>query len=422
MSSKIGALPVLLVLLVVAVLPVHGAGFAFVDQGGKAAGMGGAYTAQATDPSAIVYNPGGLGLLKKKKSISAGMAFSAFNESLYQGLPPGSGAGTTGAQETSLGMPPHAYVTMPLGKRLVAGMGVYSPFRMNTEWSDPGAFAARHDATASKIEAWDFAPTVGLKLSDGLGVGIGAIYRTSQISVSRRIGGEAPDGPVDVASLDMKTDMEPGFGWTAGILGKLSRLSWGVSYRSAIQTEYNGVGRLNQIESGDPQYDELVRATLPLDQDLPLSSSLEYPDRASVGVAWGLTKHLTVEADVNRTGWSSVQNLAFRFPSSSFLDTRYPLEFQDAMDYRVGMSYRLRTGPQLRAGFAYEETPQPDLSVGAFLPDSNRSTLSLGVGLDWLDVAFAWTTYDQRIVSDSLRDINGNYRANSWSFVVSATK
>lgn len=421
MIRKIGSLFALLVLPVVAVLPVHGAGFAFVDQGGKAAGLAGAFTAQAIDPSAIVYNPGGLGLLKKKKSVSAGMAFSAFNESLYQGLAPGIGAGTTGEQETAPGMPPHAYVTMPVGKRMVAGLGAYSPFRMHTEWANPGAFAARHDATMSKIEAWDFAPTLGVQVTPGLGVGIGAIYRTSQISVSRRIGSTGPDGPVDVASLDVETDMEPGYGWTAGILGKGKRLSWGLSYRSAIRTDYLGVGRLNQLESGDPQYDELVKATLPFDQDLALASSLEYPDRASLGVAWSLTKNLTVEADVNRTGWSSVQDVALRFSSASFLDKTYPLAFKDAMDYRLGMSFRLPTGPQLRAGYAYEETPQPDLSVGAFLPDSNRNTLALGVGLDWLDVAFAWTTYDQRIVA-TRKDFNGNYRANAWSLVISATK
>lgn len=419
MNSKIGSF---FCLAAITSLPLHAAGFAFVDQGAKAAGMAGAFTAQASDASAIVYNPGGLGLLKKKKSVSAGMALSAFNESLYQGLSPGIGAGTTGKQETAPGMPPHAYVTMPVGQRLMAGLGVYSPFRMHTEWADPGAFAARHDATMSKIEAWDFAPTLGVRLTPGLGVGIGAVYRTSQISVSRRIGSTGPDGPVDVASLDMKTDMEPGYGWTAGVLGKGSRLSWGFSYRSAIRTDYLGVGRLAQLESGDPQYDELVKATLPLDQDLPLSSSLEYPDRASLGVAWNLTRALTVEADVNRTGWSSVQDVALRFPSASFLDKRYPLEFQDAMDYRLGMSFRLPTGPQLRAGYAYEETPQPDLSVGAFLPDSNRSTFALGAGLDWLDVAFSWTTYDQRIISDGRKEINGNYRANAWSFVVSATK
>ncbi len=421
MMNRIGAL-LCGALLCGAALPVHAAGFSFGDQGAKAAGMAGAFTAQANDASAIVYNPGGLGLLKKKKSVSAGAAMSSFNESLYQGLPPGIGAGTTGQQETSLGTPPHAYLTLPVGDRMVAGMGVYSPFRMHTEWADPASFAARHDATTSQIEAWDFAPTLGIRLTPTLGLGVGAIYRTSEISVSRRIEGQALAGPVDVASLGMKTDTEPGYGFTAGLLQKGARLSWGLSYRSAIKTDYVGVGRLTQVESGDPQYDELVKATLPLDQDLAMSSSLEYPDQASLGVAWGFTKALTVEADVSRTGWGSVQDLSFRFASSSFLDTRYRLDFQDAMAYRVGMIFRLPTGPQLRAGYAFEETPQPDLSVGAFLPDSNRSTLAVGAGLDWLDVAFSWTTYDQRIVSTSAQGLNGNYRANAWSFVISATK
>ena len=62
-----------------------------------------------------------------------------------------------------------------------------------------------------------------------------------------------------------------------------------------------------------------------------------------------------------------------------------------------------------------------DAAVGAFFPDSDRSTLALGFGLDWLDLAFAWTTFDQRIVSTSAQNLNGNYRANSWSFVMSAT-
>lgn len=402
---------------------LHASGFAFTDQGGKAAGMAGAFTAQASDPSAIVYNPGGLALLEKKKSVSAGMAVTAFNESLYQGLPPGIGVGATGEQETSPAIPPHAYVTLPVGRRMVAGVGLYSPFRMNTEWADPGAFVARHLATKSKIEAWDLAPTLGIQLSPSLGVGLGAVYRSSEVAVSRRIAGEGIDASIgDIASLDMQTDMEPGYGWTAGLLLKRKRFSFGFSYRSAIETDYVGEGRLTQLETGDPQYDELVRATLPFGQALPLSSSLEYPDQASVGLAWNLSKSLLVEVDVNRTGWGSVQDLALRFPASSWLDTSYQLDFQDAMTYRLGASWRLPTGPKLRFGYAYDETPQPDAAVGAFLPDSSRNIMSVGAGLDWLDVAFSWITYDQRIVSSSLQELNGNYRANGWVFTMSATK
>ena len=404
--------------------PLPAAGFAFQDQGGKAAGMAGAFVAQASDPSAIYYNPGGLALMEKKKAISAGTSLRAFNESLYQGLPPGIGTATTGEQETPMDIPPHAYITLPVGAKMVAGLGAYSPFRMRTEWADAGSFAGRYLATKSEIEAYDLAPTLGIQLSPSLGLGIGAIYRTSELGVSRRLPGQAPsgEGTVDVASLDMDTDMEPGYGFTAGLLYKGKRLSFGFSYRSAIETDYLGVGRLTQIATGDAQYDQLVRATLPFDQDLPLSSSLEYPDQASLGVAYNLSKALLLEVDVNRTGWGSVQDLALRFPTESSLDTAYPLEFEDVMSYRLGARWTLPTGPQLRVGYSFDETPQPDAAVGAFLPDSDRSTVSVGFGLDWLDVAFSWVTYDQRIVSTSLQELNGNYRANGWVFTMSATK
>lgn len=420
MSTKIRSLLVFL-LGAAGVLPLQASGFAFTDQGAKAAGMAGAFVAQASDPSAIVYNPGGLALLEKKKSISAGMAVAAFNESLYQGLAPGIGIGATGQQETAPAIPPHVYVTLPVGRRMVAGVGIYSPFRMRTEWADPGVFVARHLATKSEIQAWDVAPTLGLQLSPSLGVGLGAIYRTSEISVSRRLAGQEGTG-ADIASLDMKTDMEPGYGWTAGLLYKKKRFSFGFSYRSAIQTDYVGVGRLAQIPTGDAQYDELVRATLPFGQDLPLSSSLEYPDQASVGLALNLGKALMVEMDVNRTGWSSMDSLALRFATDPSLNTAFGLDFQDSMSYRLGARWRLRTGPQLRVGYAFDETPQPDAAVGAFLPDSSRNTLSVGAGLDWLDVAFSLITYDQRIVSNSAQGLNGNYRANGWALTISATK
>lgn len=422
MTSKRALIALITVLILGAsALPLHAGGFAFTDQGAKAAGMAGAFVAQANDPSAIVYNPGGLALLEKKKSVSAGMAVATFNESLYQGLPPGIGVGATGEQETSLSLPPHAYLTLPFGKRMVAGVGVYSPFRMNTEWADSGSFVARHQATKSQLEAWDLAPTLGIQLSPSLGIGLGAIYRSSEVAVSRRI--PAQDGlAADIATLDMKTDMEPGYGWTAGLLLKRKRFSFGFSYRSAIETEYVGVGTLTQVETGDPQYDELVRNTLPFGQDLPLSSELEYPDQASVGLAWNLSKTLMVEMDVNRTGWGNVQDLSLQFPASSWLNTAYQLDFEDAMTYRLGASWRLPTGPKLRFGYAFDETPQPDAAVGAFLPDSDRDIVSVGAGLDWLDVAFSWVTYNQRIVSTSASGLNGNYRQNGWTLTISATK
>ena len=48
-----------------AAVPMHAAGFGIFEQGSKATGMGGAFTAQADDPSALFYNAGGLAFVTK---------------------------------------------------------------------------------------------------------------------------------------------------------------------------------------------------------------------------------------------------------------------------------------------------------------------------------------------------------------------
>jgi long-chain fatty acid transport protein len=423
--ARFWTLGLLCFLLGPAVPAARAAGFELFDQGAQAAGLAGAFTAQANDPTAIFYNPGGLALLAKKKAVTAGVALSAFNQSLYQGLPPGLGTATTGEQKTPLAKLPHAFLTLPFGDRMVAGLGAFTSFRLHTEWAHPETYAGRFLATKSEIVAYDLAPTLSLAVTPKLGVGVGAIYRTSKLALSRRLSGENPftGDAADIASLATDSDYEAAFGWSAGVLHRPSpRFSWGLCYRSAIKTDYVGTGRLTQIPTGNDQFDQLVRAGLPFDEDLAVSSAIEFPDQATLGIAWSPSRPILLELDVHRTGWSSFRAVALRFPSDPELDSVHRLDFEDSLSYRLGARYKLPTGPQLRVGYAYDRTPQPDETLGAFLADADRNVLTVGAGLDWLDVSFAWITYDQRIVATSAQGLNGNYRANAWTFTLSATK
>ena len=62
-------------------------GFAADQEGVKAMGMAGAFTAVADDPSCLYYNAGGMSLLKKKGAIVLGASALYLQQSLYQFLP-----------------------------------------------------------------------------------------------------------------------------------------------------------------------------------------------------------------------------------------------------------------------------------------------------------------------------------------------
>jgi long-chain fatty acid transport protein len=412
---------VLLSTLVVA--PAFAAGFEFPTQSAKALAMGGTFVAQANDPTAIYYNPGGLGLLAKKKGASLGLTTTKLNESLYQGLPPGIGAGTVGEQETPIANVPHLFGTLPFGPNIVTGVGVYSPYRMHTEWADPETFAGRRLAYQSELNTLDVATSAGIALGSSFGIGGSFIFRTSDYGASRRVT-ILDNGVVrDIATLEMKTDTEKSYTWTAGVLHRIGKsFSWGASYRASRETEYNGVGRMTQILTGDTQLDALVASQYTFDKDLALASTLTLPSQATLGIAIGSGQPFLLELDATQTDWKDVQDISFAFPGNPELDTAYPLLFEDSLTYRAGLSYRLPTGPEFRVGYAMEESPQPAETVGAFLPDATRSTISAGIGLDWLNIGVAWTTFEQRIIATNVDALNGNYRGSAWTVAITATK
>ncbi|MBV9496732.1 MAG: outer membrane protein transport protein [Acidobacteria bacterium] len=410
------------VVCVFAALPLHAAGFDFAGQSARAMGMGGAYVAAVDDPSAIYYNPGALGLLKKKKALSIGIAAVKPNQGLFQGLPPGIAAGTTGEQKTSISAIPHAFATLPLGTSAVLGIGTYSPFRMRTEWKDSPLFAGRFLSRRSQIDTLDIATTLGVKAGP-LGLGAGVFYRTTKLQASRRVAAQLSGEQREIGDLSMQTDSKSTYGWTAGLMLRPSaNFSWGASVRSKTKVTAEGVGRLTQIATGDSQLDTLVRASFPFEQDLALTSTLMLPAQLTTGIAFVPSKPFLISVDATRTQWSRIQNYELGFVSNAVFNTNYRLDLKDAMSYRAGLRFMFPTGPQVRVGYALEESPQPNATVGAFLADASRSTITAGFGLDWLDVAVAWTSREGRVVTTNVDQLNGNWRGDEWALLVTVTK
>lgn len=396
-------------------------GFAVFDQGSKATGMGGAFTALANDPSTIFYNPAGLAYFENGKA-AGGVTMLQINESLFQGRSPGRAAGTVGEQSDEMDILPHAYVVKPLNAFAVLGIGAYSPFRLTTEWLDPATFAGRDVATAADLSSLDLATTVGLRVSPTFGLGIGLVGRASELSLARR---EIRFNPLDrrfqdVATFDLETDMEIGLGFNAGFLHKPSkRFSWGLSYRSAIELDYNGTGTLTQIPTGNDQFDDLIAATLPLDEALPFTTTVELPETASLGVAFALTDRWALTLQGDWTGWSSFDALRLDFPNDPDFDTVIVENFDDSVTFRTGLLFVTGGGFELRVGYAFDESPQPEETIGPLFVGGDKNIVSLGVGLDWLDLSVSYQEFDDRLVTGQVDGLDGLYRDNRLVVAVS---
>jgi long-chain fatty acid transport protein len=364
---------------------MHAAGFGIFEQGTKAMGMGGAFTAQADDPSALFYNAGGLAFVTKADG-SIGVTYIHDTKAEFRGANPFPGDGYKADQKPLSAFPPHAYYVQPLGSTWKIGLGVETPFGLTTEWEHPHQFAGRFISTKAALQAFDINPTIAWQVTPNFGIGIGGIARISNVELNQDIPVNNPfiQSIVSGASLKLKGDFNEGYGFNAGILWKATpEFSLGLSYRSKITVNYKGDARLTPIATGSAQLDAAIAAQLPLNTDLPVKTTIDFPAMASFGVAYSFTPNLLVEADANWTGWSSFEELPINFtggPTNSLPDQLVPQGWKDVYNYRLGLRWQANPASQWRLGYVYDQTPQPEVNVNPLLPDADRTGYCIGYG------------------------------------------
>src|SRR5512135_1063153 len=105
---RVGKALVVVALAALAVAPLSAAGFGIFEQGAKANGMAGAFTAQADDPTALFFNAGGLAFVTKQE-FSLGFTWIRSSKAEFRGANPYPGAGYRADQKTLSEFPPHFY-------------------------------------------------------------------------------------------------------------------------------------------------------------------------------------------------------------------------------------------------------------------------------------------------------------------------
>jgi long-chain fatty acid transport protein len=391
----------LVVLSAASAAPGYAAGFGIFEQGAKAGGMADAFTAQADDPSLLFYNVGGLGLVNKS-DFSIGLTYVQGLKANFTGRDPFPGNGVKGEQNLLHQPLPQIYYVAPITSALKWGIGVNAPFGLTTDWKNPDQFAGRFLSTRAAIRALDVNPSLGLEVTPDIGIGLGAVIRSSDVDLRRDAPAINPftQSVVNVAHIDLKSDLKQGYGWNVGLLDRVNNsFSWGLSYRSKIKVDYKGNAQLYQLSTGNPQLDAAVAAQLPFGRQLPVKTSIDFPDMASLGLAFGLSPNLLLETDFNWTGWKSFDTVDINFTNGDLPPSSVPAHWKNVYNYRAGLRWTTSQTSQWRFGYVYDQTPQPEQAVNPLLPDANRNGITIGwgsTGPHKLDLSLLYLNFAKR--------------------------
>lgn len=376
------------------------AGFKVNEQDAKAMGMANAFTAQADNPSALYYNPAGITQLSGTQ-VSLGSLVINVPQTEFVGSTE-LGSGTEKAKR-DIFIVPTFYVTHAVeGTPVTLGFGINSIYPLAKTWDDGSIF--RHYIQDIAIKPINFQPTIAYKVNDSLSVAAGVDMTYAQVSLKKvaylPVGSSYTPTEFGTLSTDgTATD----FGYNLGLMWKpCTNIKVGVNYRSAIKLNIDGDANLLTLPTISNPYGASIHSTA--------STTIKLPASLALGVSWKANDKLTLEVDAERTDWSSYQNLNLIFnttdPTLGALSNRPNTKnWKDVWAYKIGGQYALTPNLDLRAGYAYDNTPAPDATVAPELPDADRHNFSIGVGIHKnnvaLDLAYMYVMFKDRDVYSS---------------------
>ena len=418
-DARLAAFALLVAFIVsnVFVPAASGAGYALHEQGSRALGTAGAFAATADDPSAIFYNPAGLAGLDGTRFYAGVSPIVPKLE--FGGASPYPGNGRIERFKSQVLFPIHAYVTTPLRRGVVGGIGVSVPFGLAAAWEDPAEFSGRFISTDSSVRGVYVTPTIAAEVTPTIWLGAGLNVIFADAALHRHIplfGFDSGTNELtDLATLELQGDLTVGFSFNAGLLYKGERWRLGLAYRHGNLNEIEGDVLFDYIETGDAATDSVLSARVPSNQrgraDVP------FPATGTVGLALKLSERFEIETNLIWTDWSAFDTLPLTFDDSE-LDTTIEEDYDDTLTLRSGIRYQAGEKLELRAGYYVDDAPAPSASVGPILPDARRHGGTLGFGYTherWrLDLFEMLLFFEEANIRDNRDNFNGDYSQRGW--------
>ncbi len=330
----------------------HASGYAIFTQGASPLGQADAVVAHGDGPSAVFFNPALISKLPGTQvEIGTTLIFPH-----REFTDPG---GATTTTKDTLFYPSTFYLTHAFNDRISAGLGVFNPFGLGTDWG--GDWEGRYIATNSELRTFNINPVAAYRITPSLSVAAGMdivlLDATLESKVPSTVLG-IPGRSFDVAQKFSGSGL--GLGYNFGAYYEMTeRLSLGASYRSQVRIGVDG---------------DLSLSISP--QSVGGSTSITLPQQVFAGVAYRPVDRLTVEAGMRWEDWASFKEL--RIAIAGQPPAVSPRDWHGTYAVNVGGKYRLNDTFSLMAGYLYGWNPVLDSTFEPAIPDSNTHLFCVG--------------------------------------------
>lgn len=400
-------------------------GFGLFQHGGRALGQVGAFTARASEPSAVTYNPAAIARLDGTQ-LQAGLDLNNAQDK-YE-----SASGSFSANHV-IQFPPALYATWKQKSGPFAlGLGLDAPFYYDADWR-PVFFPGRFVTRQVELRVFELHPVVAYDLGEGWSVGGGVRYL--QGSLNQGDNGlftlavaPTPGSPVVPFEVEVERDASSdvdAIAWDAAIHYAAPSWGWGAVYRSPARLKGNGDVdyRPRDVPPGVPALDAALRSRF---AGGGTRQSFELPREIRAGLWYAPYPELRIELDAGFQTWSSLEATDVTFDPDAFGDgpvVRTSRDWKDTTSLRLGIEGDINDSFTLFGGVASEPSPVPDQTLEPGFPRGDAMIYGLGFTYNLpqisFDVGYSLHDHDDRGARDQ-EPLNpgrrGTYQSSDQAF------
>ena len=311
------------------------AGGAFAVREQSAYGLGSSFAGIAAGGSlsSIFWNPANLVDVRRLEIEAVGTGFLPSVDVKVDAQPqlgfPGSNEGNV-ASDVFL---PAAYAAYRLNHRIVLGVGVNSPYGLNTKYDGDSILNQTGIAGKTEVVSVNLNPVLGVEVTDWLALAVGAQVQYFDATFTRQA-----LGPLGVSKLQGD---DVGFGFTAGVkVTPLPGTEFGLGYRSFIDHDLDGTLKTPNAGNFDVHY-----------------KGVSLPDMLTLGLRQKVTDRIRVMAGAEWSNWSRFGTVKVKGGPAPI---ELPFQYEDSWFFSGGGEVDVTEQVTLRAGIGYQQSPIGD--------------------------------------------------------------